>query len=119
MTKTLMLLGICVLSGIFAQLLLKMGLNRAGAVEAVSLAALLGVLRQPLVVAGVAFYFISGVSWIVALSRVDLNFAYPLLTLSVVGVAWASTVFLGEPLTTRRLVGTLVTVLGAWLVVRS
>ena len=119
MNKTFLLLGVCITSAIGAQVALKLGLNRFGAVEEVTLGAILGMLRVPLVLAGVGFYLISGLSWMVALSRVDLSFAYPLLTLAVVGMAWASTLFLGEPMTLARIVGTLLTVGGAWLVGRS
>jgi drug/metabolite transporter (DMT)-like permease len=119
MTKTLTLLGICILTAVSAQVIVKVGLNRHGPVETVTSTAVLAVLREPLVLAGVALYALSALSWLIALSRVDLSFAYPLLTLSVVGVAWASKVFLGEPVSLLRLVGTLVTLGGAWLVVRS
>ena len=49
----------------------------------------------------------------------DLSFAYPLLTLSVAGVALVSSVALNEPMNLSRAIGTLLAIAGAWLVLRS
>jgi len=119
MTKTLTLIGICVAGAILAQMFLKLGLNRHGPIESFSLTTMIRLSRDPLILAAVAFYSATGILWIGALSRVDLSFAYPLLTLSVAGVALVSSVALNEPMNLSRAIGTLLAIAGAWLVLRS
>lgn len=119
MTKTLLLLGICVAGAVCAQILLKLGLNQIGVIEPFALRNLRALVGNLHVAAAAGCYLLAALAWILALSRADLNFAYPILTLSIAGVAWASTVFLGEPLSASRILGTLLTMLGAWLVIRT
>jgi multidrug transporter EmrE-like cation transporter len=117
--RTAVLLAIVIVSAVCAQVTLKVGLNRLGAIEEITPARVAAALTSPLVLLGIAFYLVSGLSWILALSRVDLSVGYPVLTLSAIGVSWASAVVLGEAVGFWRAVGTVLTVVGVWVVVRS
>ncbi len=119
MHRNLALIGVCILVGAAAQLLLKAGMNRHGPINHLDLATLVSVFTNPRVVLAIVAYGVSSFTWIIVLSRVPLNLAYPLLTLSTVTVAIAATPVLKEPFTWHRFVGTLLTAGGAWLIVRS
>ncbi len=99
MSQILPILGVVGLV-VLGQLLLKMGMNRVGAIGADRLrrpGVLAGqVMRTPAVVAGIVLYVLGAMGWIVVLSRVDLSFAYPFLGLSYVTVPILAVVFLGE-----------------------
>ena len=106
---SLILVG--VLLNAAAQLLLKAGTN------AMPLGVRLAI--EPHIVAGLACYVVSVVVWIVALSRVPVSIAYPMLSIGYVVNAIAAWYLLGEAVTPMRLVGIGIIVLGVFIVARS
>lgn len=115
-----------VLSGVLlnaaAQLLLKAGTNRIGEF-AFSLENVvpigLKVATSPFVFGGLACYAVSVVVWILALSRVPVSVAYPMLSIGYVVNALAAWMLFGESLAAQKLVGIGFIVVGVWLVARS
>lgn len=69
--------------------------------------------------AGVGLTALSSLLWFDVLSRVELSYAYPLLSMSYVLMLFASWWILHEPPSTVRWVGVLVICLGVFLVSRS
>jgi drug/metabolite transporter (DMT)-like permease len=115
------LILLSVLTGVAGQTVIKMGVSRPGASEAVTgLLPLLNVIiRSPLVILGLLLYGIGALSWIAVLSRVDLSTAYPFLALNFVFVTLSSQIFLGESVPVLRWLGVLVICTGIVLVARS
>ena len=105
-----------------AQLLLKAGTNRIGEF-AFSLANVvpvgLKVASSPFVLGGLACYAVSVVVWIMALSRVPVSVAYPMLSIGYIVNAVAAWLLFGESLAAQKLVGIGFIVVGVWLVARS
>ena len=105
-----------------AQLLLKAGTNAVGHFE-FSTANIVPVgLRlalEPFILSGVACYVVSLVVWIMALSRVEVSIAYPMLSIGYVINAVAAWYLFGESLTALRLTGIGFIVVGVFLVARS
>jgi multidrug transporter EmrE-like cation transporter len=105
-----------------AQLLLKAGTNRIGEF-AFSLGNIvpigLKVAASPFVLGGLACYAVSVVVWIMALSRVPVSVAYPMLSIGYIVNAAAAWMLFGESLTAQKLVGIGFIVVGVWLVARS
>jgi len=105
-----------------AQLLLKAGTNAVGHFE-FSYANIVPVgLRlalEPFILSGVACYVVSLVVWIMALSRVEVSIAYPMLSIGYVINAVAAWYLFGESLTALRLTGIGFIVVGVFLVARS
>ena len=106
---SLILVG--VLLNAAAQLLLKAGTN------AMPLGLRLAI--EPHILAGLACYVVSVVVWIVALSRVPVSVAYPMLSIGYVVNAIAAWYLLGEAVTPMRLAGIGIIVLGVFIVARS
>ena len=106
---SLILVG--VLLNAAAQLLLKAGTN------AMPLGLRLAI--EPHILAGLACYVVSVVVWIVALSRVPVSIAYPMLSIGYVVNAVAAWYLLGEALTPMRLTGIGIIIAGVFLVARS
>jgi multidrug transporter EmrE-like cation transporter len=94
-----------------AQLLLKAGTN------AMPLGLRLAI--EPHILGGLACYGISVVVWVIALSRVPVSIAYPMLSIGYVVNAVAAWYLLGEALTPMRLTGIGVIIAGVFLVARS
>ncbi len=106
---SLILVG--VLLNAAAQLLLKAGTN------AMPLGLRLAI--EPHILAGLACYVVSVVVWIVALSRVPVSIAYPMLSIGYVVNAIAAWYLLGEAVTPMRLAGIGIIVFGVFIVARS
>ena len=94
-----------------AQLLLKAGTN------AMPLGLRLAI--EPHILGGLACYVISVVVWVIALSRVPVSIAYPMLSIGYVVNALAAWYLLGEALTPMRLTGIGIIIAGVFLVARS
>lgn len=115
-----------VLSGVLlnaaAQLLLKAGTNSVGAFvfSADNLFPVgIKLASNPYIVGGLGCYAISVVLWIMALSRVEVSLAYPMLSIGYVINAFAAWQLFGEALTAQRLVGIGTIIVGVFLVARS
>ena len=94
-----------------AQLLLKAGTN------AMPLGLRLAV--EPHILGGLACYAVSVVVWVIALSRVPVSIAYPMLSIGYVVNAIAAWWLLGEAVTPMRLAGIAIIVVGVFVVARS
>ncbi len=105
-----------------AQLLLKAGTNAVGHFEfsAGNIVPVgLRLALEPFILGGVACYVVSLVVWIMALSRVEVSIAYPMLSIGYVINAVAAWYLFGESLTALRLAGIGFIVVGVFLVARS
>ena len=117
---SLLLTGVLLNAG--AQLLLKAGTNAVGVFEfsrenIVPIGWKLA--TEPHIAGGLGCYVISVVVWIMALSRVEVSIAYPLLSIGYVVNAIAAWYLFGEAVTAMRLAGIGFIIVGVCLVVRS
>lgn len=115
-----------VLTGVFlnavAQLLLKAGTNAVGHFEFHWGNALLVGMKlatNPAILGGMTCYVISLVVWIMALSRVPVSVAYPMLSIGYLLNALAAWAWFGEALGAQKLLGIGFIILGVWLITRS
>ena len=117
---SLLMTGVLLNAG--AQLLLKAGTNAVGAFE-YSSANIIPIgwklATEPHIIGGLGCYVISVVVWIMALSRVPVSIAYPMLSFGYVINAIAAHYLLGESVSVVRWLGIGFIVLGVWLVARS
>jgi multidrug transporter EmrE-like cation transporter len=74
---------------------------------------------NPFILGGLACYVVSVVVWILALSRVPVSVAYPMLSIGYIVNALAAWMLFGESLGAQKLVGIGFIVVGVWLVARS
>lgn len=105
-----------------AQLLLKAGTRTIGQFEfsaanvwpiSWSLA------TNPHIVGGLSCYVVSVVVWIMALSRVEVSVAYPMLSLGYIVNAFFAWWLFGEAITVTRIVGMGIIIVGVYLVAKS
>jgi len=105
-----------------AQLLLKAGSGVLAGIEfraanAMAIASRL-VLNWP-IIGGLACYAISVVVWILALSRVEVSIAYPMLSVGYVVNAVAAWWLFDENLSATRIAGIGIILIGVWVLARS
>ena len=105
-----------------AQLLLKAGTNAVGRFD-FDLANIVPVgLRlalEPHILGGLGCYVVSVVVWIMALSRVPVSVAYPMLSIGYVVNALVAWQWFGEALAAQKMAGIGFIIVGVYLVARS
>jgi drug/metabolite transporter (DMT)-like permease len=110
---------ISVVGGAAGQVMLKKGMNSLGPLT-LTAGQFFGILGRmaanPYVVFGLGIYVLGTLFWLLALSRVELSFAYPFASLSYVLMLIASWQLFGENITLMRVLGTLVICAGVILV---
>ena len=117
---TLILAG--VLLNAVAQLLLKAGTNTLGVITPsfANVLPLVGAIAtNPHFLGGFACYGISVLVWILALSRVPVSIAYPMLSIGYVVNALAAWYLFGEMLSSGRWLGIGFVLIGVYLLARS
>ena len=118
-------LGYILASGVFGvagQLILKraiMGMGPLMLRPDTILSVALGFILNPLVIFGLAVYACGTFLWLIALSRVDLSYAYPFASLNYVLVLLSSWFILGEQPSLLRVVGVMIICFGVYAISRT
>ncbi len=116
----LILLGVMLNAA--AQLFLKEGMRRIGHFDFVW-ANLFPIALQAagnvFILSGLACYVISVAVWLLVLSRVEVSFAYPLLSVGYIVNAVAGYYLFQENLSVSRITGILIICVGVYFVTRS
>ena len=111
-----------VLLNALAQLLLKAGTNAIGVIHLTAenwFSTGIKVATQLPILGGLSCYVISVLVWIVALSRVDVSIAYPMISIGYIVNAIGAWYFLGEVISTQRILAIGVIVVGVIVLMRS
>jgi len=123
MLKSLALVLANVLIGASGQLMLKVGMTQVGRIGAEQVSrpveTLVRIFTTPLILVALPLYGGAMILWLVAISRLDLSFAYPLLALAFVINPLLAQLLLGESIPWERWVGILVICIGVVIVSRT
>lgn len=116
----LILLG--VLLNASAQIVLKQGMRTIGSFaftldNIIPIGIRVG--TNPFILLGIGFYGISVVVWLMVLSRVDVSYAYPMLSIGYIVAALAGQAFFGESVNVVRWCGILTICFGVYLITRT
>ncbi len=120
--KAFLLLLFAISLSVPGEFLLKLGMNQVGMPSLTPRGFVSGLLRafsNPRILAGFALIFCGSLIWLAVLSRVDLSWAYPMLSLGYLFVVLTSWFFLGETFSLLRVMGTVFVCLGVLLIFRS
>lgn len=121
MLKNLLLIVLTVMINTTGQFVIKTGVNRIGKISITEnfFGTILKAFTSWIIIGGFGLYFLSAIIWIIILSRTELSWAFPLLSLSYVITVLISPLILHEAFSIQRLMGTLVICLGVFLVSRT
>jgi len=122
MNKYIPLIVFGVLLNACAQIALKQGMRQIGTFSFTTENIFPVMLRtgmNPYVMAGLTCYVVSVMVWLMVLSRVEVTFAYPLLSIGYIVTAFAGWVFFDENMNYLRWSGILVICLGVYLITRT
>lgn len=116
----LILLGVMLNAA--AQLLLKAGMAQIGHFEFSSANVFpvgLKIASNLPILSGLVAYVVSVVVWLLVLSRVQVSYAYPMLSIGYVVNAVAAYLLFGEALSVARVTGIFIIIAGVYLVSQS
>ncbi|MGR5246666.1 EamA family transporter [Vibrio sp. PNB23_22_6] len=104
---------------VLAQILLKQGMSNPTVHDSFSLGVFSGVitvLTNIFVLGGLLSYVSSAAIWLGVLAKVDVSKAYPFVGLGFIGTMLFAYWFLNEPLTINKTIGTLLILVGVFLI---
>jgi len=117
------LVMVSVLMSAFAQVLLKGGMSSGQVTQALAAGGRWGtaaaIASSPLVLLGLALYFLSALVWLFVLARVEVSLAYPFVGLGFVVTMLLGWWMHGDILTAARVGGTLLIAVGVAILARS
>lgn len=116
------LMGFTIMLNALSQLLMKKGMMQVGSVEANNgnlLLTLQSAAFNPWLLLGLTSMTISMVSHILVLSKLEVGFVFPFISLAYVIVAIAGIVFFQETFSVERFAGIGIIMFGCYLVARS
>ncbi len=123
MNRAIFLVIFSIVIGLVGQSAIKAAMLRLGPLAFGSLSDIINsswqVITQPLIWVALPLYGMGFIIWAVALSRLPLSFAYPLLSTSYIFIAIVALVFFDEAIPPSRWAGIGLIVLGIVLVGRS
>lgn len=107
---------------VYGQLVLKWQMSQVGSLPEGGVDKVLFLLFQflnPWIMSGFLSAFLASLAWMAAMTRFDLNYAYPFMSLAFIIVMGFSVLFLNESLTLQRVLGTALVVVGLIVVARA
>ena len=120
MLRPFLLLLIAICFSVSGELCLKSGMNQIGVFSFSNLFPTLGrILTHPRILIGFALFALGAMFWLAVLSRVNLSWAYPMLSIGYILVLLVSALILKEHVSAIRWMGALVICIGVFLVFRS
>jgi len=124
---TLKIMGFYYISGtifftVFGQLILKWRIEKYGSLPDGffgKLSFLFGLLHDPFILSGFISALVASFFWMAAMTKLDLSYAYPFMSLSFVFVFFLSIWFFHEPFTLNKVVGLVLILTGILVTSRS
>ena len=101
-------IALTILLTVYGQVIIKWQVSLAGPLPEASkekLFFIFGLLLNPWIISGFLAAFLAAMSWMAAMSKFPLSYAYPFMSLAFVLVLFLSYFFFKEPLTVSKVVG--------------
>lgn len=107
---------------VYGQLVLKWQIGGAGPLPETGPEKVMFLLRQLLnlwILSGFLSAFLASLAWMAAMTRFDLSYAYPFMSLAFVIVMIFGALFLGEVVNLPKMLGTLMVIAGLVVIARG
>ena len=120
--KPIYLILVSIALAVSGQLFMKVGMSnyQMGEITLLNfIPQFLRIMFRPLVFIGFVFFLISSFFWLLALSKVPLSFAYPMVSISYVLILFFSWLIFRENVGPIRWLGAAIIIFGVYLISRS
>lgn len=111
-----------VLFTVYSQLIMRWQVAAAGPLPADAygkVGFILSLLVNPWVLSGIAATFLAGVSWMLVMTKFEISYAYPFVSLNYIFVFVVGIILFNEPVSLLKLVGTALVILGLIVVAKG
>lgn len=111
-------IALTIILGVYSQVVIKWQMNVAGDLPVDifgKLKFLLLMLLNPWIITSMVATFGAGLSWMLVMSKFDLSYAYPFISVMFVLMMIASVIFFNEPITAGKTLGMLLIVCGIFI----
>ena len=107
---------------VYSQLIMRWQVGNAGNLPADTpgkISFILALLLNPWVITGVASTFFAGVSWMLAMTRFEISYAFPFVSLNYILVLLAGFLIFGESFSLVKLAGTFLVIMGLLVIAKG
>jgi drug/metabolite transporter (DMT)-like permease len=111
-------IALTILFTVYGQLIIKWQISKAGMLPNDLFDKILFLLSQftnPWILSGFATGFAASLCWMAAMTKFELSFAYPFMSLSFAIVMILSILFFGELFAWNKVIGTLIIIMGLYI----
>lgn len=118
-----MLLIICIFAGAAGQVVWKHGMSTMDRINSTDdllrWKTIFDIFTNRYIITGMILYVSVFLLWLAAMSTLDISFMYPMLSLAYILTSAMASIFLGEDITSIRWIGTVLVVIGCFLIAKS
>lgn len=111
-----------ILFTVYSQLIMRWRVTEAGALPADltgKVQYIAALLLNPWVISGITATFLAGVSWMLAMTKFEISYAYPFVSLNYILVLTAGFLLFQESLSPTKLAGSVLVILGIIVIARG
>ena len=117
--NVLLIILVGILFASLGQVFWKIGMNAIGSINTLTVSDTVSIFSNIYIFLGLVMYGLGTICWLIALSQKDLSYVYPFISLTFIIVLFLSYFVLKEQVSTARIVGTIVIILGLMIIVRN
>lgn len=106
----------------YGQLIIKWRINNFGELPATisdKCWFMLKLLLDPAIMSGIAAAFFASIAWMVAMTKFELSYAYPFISLNFLIVILLSGWLFDEPLSSQKILGVVIVIIGTVVATRQ
>jgi len=120
MIEVIALVLICVVMGSFGQIYMKRGLKQSPLdLKDILSVKIFSTVFEPNVFIGLVLYILASVIWLTVLSKADVSYVYPMISLGYILTAFLAKFYFNENITILRWFGILLILGGVFLIAKS
>lgn len=111
-----------ILFTVYSQLIMRWQVSVAGPLPEnadAKITYILNLLINPWVVTGVFATFLAGVSWMLTMTKFEISYAYPFVSLNYILILAAGILFFNESISPTKLMGSAVVIIGVLIISRG
>lgn len=113
--KNFVLILTSIIMGAAGQILLKMGANKLGSIDT-SLGGLFSIFKNFYIWIGLTLFGLSFLLWVMILTKNDLSYVYPMVSISYIVIILASKFLFNEPFTLNKIIGIIAIISGVFII---
>ncbi|MDF2531561.1 MAG: transporter [Clostridia bacterium] len=104
-----------IIMGAVGQILLKVGANRLGSIN-FNIEGLLSIIKNYYIIIGLVLFGTSFLLWVKILTKNDLSYVYPMVSISYIIIILASRFLFNEPFTINKIIGIIAIICGVFII---